>query len=211
MDFWAGWMSDADEEMYRHLIGIAVERASNITRTEGAYWNAGSLSTRYHTPSRGPLNPPATWPTYRLVPSVKVATGAPIPKSGIYLPDIDNSCAQFLSTNYDEAPEASVFIGMKDMFLPDSNVKYDEQPVHENRPCIWTLVERVSDHSNVSAAPTLLPSKNHRVSAGEPCPETGYYFTPAKSDSRRKFTQGELMPAFDSRYGVTIWQWDQQQ
>ena len=50
-----------------------------------------------------------------------------------------------------------------------------------------------------------------RCEAGYPCPREGYWFTPAKTDSRRFFKQGELMPAFESQYGATIWQWDEQQ
>ena len=211
MDFWAGWMSEADEEMYRQLMGIATQKASNINFTEGANWDHGNLSTRYQERSRGPLNPPANWPTYRLVQTVKVASGAPLPKSGIYLPDIDESCAEFLSMDYDEAPKASVFIGMKDRIHPVTHLKYDELAIHEKRPCVWTLIERVSDAGGAATHPTLLAHKSHRVPAGQPCPETGYYFTPAHADSHRKFNQGEIMPEFNAKYGATIWQRDSQQ
>lgn len=47
--------------------------------------------------------------------------------------------------------------------------------------------------------------------AGEPCPREGYWFTPAKADSRRAFKQGEVMPAFTTDYGATLWQWDERQ
>ena len=51
-----------------------------------------------------------------------------------------------------------------------------------------------------------------RVEGGQPCPEAGYWFTPAKADSRRYFKEGEVMPVFDgSQYGATIWQWSPQQ
>ena len=47
-----------------------------------------------------------------------------------------------------------------------------------------------------------------RVDAGQPCSKTGYWFTPAKADSRRYFSQGEVMPKFtDSLWGDTIWYW----
>jgi hypothetical protein len=211
MDFWAEWMGEHDVEIYRKLMGIATEKAGNIGFTDGAYWNAGTLSIRYNSKSRGALNPPPNWPSYRLVPSVKVATDARVTQNGIYLPDIDNSCAQFLSMEYDVAPEASVFIGMKDLFLPDTGLKYGESAIHEKRPCIWTLVERVADQGGISSNPSLLAAKSHRVPAGQACPESGFYFTPAKADSRRHFTQGELLPGFDANYGMTIWQWDTRQ
>ena len=50
-----------------------------------------------------------------------------------------------------------------------------------------------------------------RCPAGQPCPRTGYWFTPARLDSRRLFQQGEVMPEAGGDYGVTIWQWDTQQ
>jgi Domain of unknown function (DUF1911)/Domain of unknown function (DUF1910) len=50
-----------------------------------------------------------------------------------------------------------------------------------------------------------------RVVGGQPCPRTGQWFTPARLDSRRHFTQGETMPKVGGDYGATIWQWDEQQ
>lgn len=48
-----------------------------------------------------------------------------------------------------------------------------------------------------------------RCEANKPCPEAGFWWTPAKEHSRRYFQQGEIMPNFPgSPYGVTIWQWD---
>ena len=50
---------------------------------------------------------------------------------------------------------------------------------------------------------------NGRCEGGQPCPREGYWFTPAKPDSRRHFVSGETMPEFDSKYDATIWQWDE--
>ena len=51
-----------------------------------------------------------------------------------------------------------------------------------------------------------------RTPAGDPCPKTGFWFTPAQPDSRRFFTVGQVMPAFSgSEYGATIWQWSEEQ
>ncbi|HEY4317383.1 MAG TPA: hypothetical protein VGN04_07260 [Herbaspirillum sp.] len=155
-DYWSGWMTREDENIYGEFLNLAVRNAGNIQLTEGAYWDAGTLSIRYHVPSRGPLNPPATWPAYRLVPSITVETGVHIPQSGIYLPNIDNSCAEFLSKEYDVAPKASVFVRTEDIINPKTKLKYDERAVHEKHPCIWTLVERISDTSSKSAMPVSL-------------------------------------------------------
>lgn len=51
-----------------------------------------------------------------------------------------------------------------------------------------------------------------RALPGEPCPKSGFWSTPAQSDSRRHFDAGDVMPAFeDSSWGATIWYWDEQQ
>jgi hypothetical protein len=50
-----------------------------------------------------------------------------------------------------------------------------------------------------------------RCEANEPCPRDGFWFSPAKAGSRRYFKQAELMPDLKSDYGLTIWQWDEDQ
>lgn len=50
-----------------------------------------------------------------------------------------------------------------------------------------------------------------RCEAGQACPREGWWFTPAKANSRRRFQQGEAMPAFSTDFGSTIWQWDERQ
>jgi len=51
-------------------------------------------------------------------------------------------------------------------------------------------------------------SKPLRVAGGEPCPKSGHWFTPAKTDSQTHFAAGTVMPDFpDAQYGLTIWQW----
>ena len=50
-----------------------------------------------------------------------------------------------------------------------------------------------------------------RCEAGRPCPREGWWSTPAKTDSRQHFKQGDLMPDMKSDYGQTIWQWDANQ
>jgi hypothetical protein len=211
MEFWSGWMSLSDQQHYSDIMHIATSIAGNVMFTEGAMWDPLDLAAEYDEGSRGPLNPPTTWPTYGIVSGVTVATGTPIAKAGIYVPDIDNSCSQFLSTEYSEAPEASVFVRMKDLFHPVTREKYSETPEYDKRPCIWRLVERTSDSSTVVTAPILPLPERHRVPGGDACPETGYYFTPAKAGSRRAFKKGDILPTLDTAYGTTIWQWDSHQ
>ena len=51
-----------------------------------------------------------------------------------------------------------------------------------------------------------------RVEGGQPCPQTGFWETPAKLHSRTHFEQGQIMPVFDdAAYGETIWHWSEEQ
>lgn len=83
-----------------------------------------------------------------------------------------------------------------------------------DQACKWYFVEMIPneyDEYETSPQPIRQASPAHRVASGQPCPEDGYYFTPAASDSRRHFSAGEQMPDLDATYGKTIWQWDVQQ
>ncbi|MBP4049129.1 DUF3396 domain-containing protein [Chromobacterium violaceum] len=62
-----------------------------------------------------------------------------------------------------------------------------------------------------SAVQSLPIIEGLRCEADKPCPESGYWWTPAMENSRRHFIQGELMPNFpNSKYGRTIWYLDRQ-
>ena len=87
-----------------------------------------------------------------------------------------------------------------------------------SRPCKWYFVERIEgeyDDEEMTLPSTSVGSgaatTRLRCDAGQPCPREGFWFTPAKAGSRRRFQQGEVMPAFSTDYGSTIWQWDERQ
>lgn len=71
----------------------------------------------------------------------------------------------------------------------------------------WHYVELISGEYDEQ----IILSETHRngtvrVAAGETCPQTGNYFTPARPDSLTQFKIGDIMPNFESEYGLTIWQ-----
>lgn len=77
-----------------------------------------------------------------------------------------------------------------------------------------TIPEEETEYlAPVTDRPGQDPGKSfrHNVPGGSPCPEAGWWFTPAKSGSRRHFKAGETMPETDSSYGHTLWQWDEVQ
>jgi hypothetical protein len=81
----------------------------------------------------------------------------------------------------------------------------------------WYFVEIVNDEFediavvNEDDNRTISTHERLRVEGGHACIRAGYWFTPAKPGSRRYFKDGEMMPAFGTDYGVTFWQWDEDQ
>lgn len=63
----------------------------------------------------------------------------------------------------------------------------------------------------IDAERDQIRKRHPNIPAGQPCPEAGWWFTPAKPDSRRYFRQGEVMPALGRDYGDTYWQWSPDQ
>lgn len=199
-DAWFDEVEPGGSDKYSELLHRAGRYADPIWRTAGAYWLSGALGARYNPDSRGPFPNVEAWPRYRLNSEVVVMSGEPVPRTGIYLPEIDDSCAQFLIAG-EPADEA--------------NVGYDPVRMQNvgRAPAHWVLVERVAGETvpleaglgPIEIAPT-------RVPAGKPAPRSGYWLTPAKPNSRRHFKQGDVFPEVaDSSYGATFWQWSPDQ
>jgi hypothetical protein len=73
------------------------------------------------------------------------------------------------------------------------------------------LQKIVADLEQRLADPVPVESGSIRAAANQPCPQAGFWFTPAKVGSRRYFKLGDTMPDVGGDYGATIWQWDQNQ
>ncbi|WP_323003734.1 hypothetical protein [Denitromonas sp.] len=85
-----------------------------------------------------------------------------------------------------------------------------EGQAYTERPCKWYFVEMIDgeydDEAEIAEPESVTTPHRPNVPAGQPCPEAGWWFTPAKTDSRRYFKTGETMPALDGDYGQTFWQ-----
>lgn len=82
------------------------------------------------------------------------------------------------------------------------------------RACKWYFVEMVNGEfeSDQEVDDTAVISTQRRVPAGQPCPRSGYWFTPARKDSRQSFNKGDIFPeAGGSDYGATFWLWSHDQ
>lgn len=72
----------------------------------------------------------------------------------------------------------------------------------------WAREHRALSGSDDAGSAT---ASRLRCEGGQLCPREGWWSTPARSDSRRLFKQGEPMPDFQSDWGDVIWQWDESQ
>lgn len=208
-DFWKGWMKPEDEEKYYSLMGAANLLAKNFTRTARGTWDEGSLTYEYSEEYFGALDLPVKIPRYCLDLSVQMNSDEKIPMTGIYLPEAPNAAARFIFMipgEDDEAPLASVWT---------ERSVYSGITSEEWQPTRWTLVRRVEGEFIDVPPEGFYPANSFvtgRCEANHRCPGTGYWWTPARENSRRRFTEGEIMPDYPgSQYGSTIWYWDQQQ
>lgn len=46
------------------------------------------------------------------------------------------------------------------------------------------------------------------IQSGQPCTKSGYWFTPAKENSRQYFKECEIFPNFVTDWGEVYWQFD---
>jgi hypothetical protein len=200
-DYSSEWMNEVEpgaEAKYYELLFKASDLAEPITHTAGGIWSPGDLTTIYADVLGEPLNAPPTWPTYRLNRQVTVRSGDRVPQTGIYLPDVDHGFPTVLiKSDHPMVGEANQ--AMVD--LPNGRSGY--------APTTWTLVERAANESNMPPPPSLVSPMRLRIDDGQACPQTGYWFTPARVNSRRRFDEGEIMPMAESDFGSTIWDPDQ--
>lgn len=206
------WMGEASvakavpnaEAEYYELLHQAVRPASNIATTVDSQWPWTLLGSRYNNIERGELDPPMRWPKYRLNHDVRVSTGKLAPQTGVYLPTVSESSPRFL-------------IEGNEVYRALVGLNADHNQYREKVPGDWILIERIPGEFVDDPLTDLLSgevtlTRVERVPAGKPCPETGWWHTPAKANSRRYFKQGETFPNIEgSEYGSTFWLWTQDQ
>lgn len=72
------------------------------------------------------------------------------------------------------------------------------------------LVAWARQHAHLSATDGASGASGAalRCEAGQPCPQEGWWVSPARANSRRRFELNDTMPELGGDYGATIWQWD---
>ncbi|PLK47297.1 hypothetical protein [Uliginosibacterium sp. TH139] len=164
----------------------------------------GGDIARYHEDSAY-IERPTEIPEYAVDKSISCKTGEIVPWTGVWVP----------ATGMGTAALAFARQGIQIM-QPAYEVTFEDP---EDGSQVFELVETtwhpVRPTGHMVPLPPPEPDESEdedsdrlRCPAGQSCPQTGYWMTPAKEDSRRMFKQGEVMPDLDSNYGATIWQWD---
>lgn len=196
-DYPTDWLSDAEARHFSHWMDEAANRSYPISTTIQGGWEPANLMELDILEQHYRVKYPVSWPQYSLNPKVRVKSGDMVAVTGIYLPDADDSCPQ-------------LFVAGDEWPADDAQVGVDDHGHHtEEVSTVWTLVERTVDSGGgIPRDPDLVRAGVRlRCDADQPCPLTGHWFTPAMAHSRRYFNQGEIMPGFQSDYGMTIWQW----
>lgn len=208
LDYIADWMSEEDRKTYEDKIYSAMESAHNIGLTDEAAWQ--SFDSPRFREELVRFSASLSTQNYRVNKSISVHSGEKTIINGIYAPDVEQACLQFLSTHRKCAPLTSICVGTEDLLDPRTGEKYGENEIYKEVECTWYLVA-VSEHSQASYVEAPQSRQLLRVAAGQACPKTGVYFSPALPNSRTRFVEGEVMPSLSSTYGQTIWQWDEVQ
>lgn len=189
-DYLADWMDKENYRQFNDWQNEASVVASNIKATVFGNWVTGNLSYRYNIKARGELNLPTSLPIYCVYQNIIFKTSDTVPQDGIYIPAIQDASAQLLLKGRD-AIEALVG-------LSKSGLQY----AHEENTT-WVLVERIADKGG--SAQTI-QAENLKGLAGEICPRSGQWWSPANQSEKRYVEQGEVFPEIlNNTWGKTIW------
>ncbi|WP_459199704.1 hypothetical protein ACQVRX_20090 (plasmid) [Ralstonia pseudosolanacearum] len=171
-----------------------------------------------HAKEHGLLSPPITFPKHPIDAAQKAHPGSVCPRTGVWVPKqwldgANDFSLAFCVQGQPMQPAYQMHWGKPydiwaDFPMPDDDDAEERLITPLETTAVdttWYFVLQPAAH----AAPAdHLPL---RCEAGQACPKSGYWITPAKSGSRRYFQQGTPMPEVISDYGSTIWQWDSDQ
>jgi hypothetical protein len=201
IDYGNEWMAEEFQREFdaqRHIVSRAREGIESTYFTswghEAMYYPTWAEEKKHWHVYWEFLPPPETWPIYRLNPDVQVNTTEIVKQTGIYLPEIGNSCPAILVAG-EKAVSAKV--GLRGM-------------PRTRQATLWTLIERVADEGG--PIPGQEPWREHapptRVKSGQPCPREGYWCSPANRSTPLIFKKGEIMPIVTStEFAQNYWQW----
>ncbi|WP_395139742.1 hypothetical protein [Schlegelella aquatica] len=165
-------------------------------------------------------NPPAIYPVHPIDRGIQAKAGERCPRSGVWVPaqwadEDSNSFSLSFCIEGRPMPPAYQILGLEKHVISEAEPEHglpefaSYSPKTKAVDTTWYFVHKPDVRGG--ERPNSQSSVRLRCEANKPCPREGWWFTPAKADSRRFFRQGEVMPAFGTDYGLTIWQWDERQ
>lgn len=213
-DYPYDWMEKVEKgavEKYEAKEKIVLMRATNIYIASDYYtaqWDYKDLLEDEYVVG---IDFPEHLPKYQFNTNIMVKTGKPIMVTGIYRSIEPYSACNFMikeekmSAKHPEdwklAPKVLSFETNPDLFTTPDTI---ENPIRVETT--WILVEKVVEDGDSSSV-----FNEERISqkGGEKVTKAGYWSTPAQPDTRRYFTQGEILPTLtETDWGEVYWYWD---
>jgi hypothetical protein len=207
---WAGsyWVN---REQHRHEYELVDRDDGHVGSTDDGI--------RYAV-QHGVLNPPQQFPDHSIDRSIKIRPGERCLRTGVWVPQqwLDGACDFSLAFSVEGRLMQPAFriVALEQITLDDAFPEYDMAATQyvsrktRAEDTTWYFAHK-PDAATRTEASTDRTGIRLRCEAGQPCPREGWWFTPARMNSRRLFKAGELMPDLKSDWGITIWQWDEQQ
>ncbi|WP_440030416.1 hypothetical protein [Chromobacterium amazonense] len=198
----------------------ADDQTNCVGRNEG--FSKGASYDLDFWQTHGLIPVPKQYPKYEVDYSLSCKTGDVCPRNGVWVPQqVLNEGLEHLHIEFaqqgrlmpplfrfhlEKQVDENIVNYLREMGEePDLDAYTSEEAISAMEEAVWHPLVLVSD-------PISKPISRGRTEAKQPCPRAGYWWTLAREDSRRRFSQGEVMPDFaDSRYGATIWYWDEDQ
>ena len=135
---------------------------------------------------------PGSYPIYRLDSRNIVRSKEKINKTGVYVcNEYDNKLIFLASSKEDD-----------NGFAPRYACRNKETREKLYFETSWTLIERISDQGGTVESMVI---ENLKALAGQKCPKTGYWWSPANQSNSRYFTEGDIFPKLENDWGETIW------
>lgn len=214
-DFYSEWMPKPLHGLFWNALSLANSLDSLAGHTLAGTWLPGHLTWDCDFDNgdgvfaHAGIKLPAMIPLYELDSSVVIQPGGRVEVDGVYLPDAQNTSAQFLHQGWNKLD--GVELDRPEIFVRQGLVQDEHGFWVESRyiEATWTLVRQVPGKFLDLPSDGFFPKTSAgegRVEAPGMCNATGWWWTPARESSRRYFECGERMPDFpQSAYGKTIW------
>lgn len=199
-EFSSDWMDELPYDKVKQCwdyYSIATSYASVIESTYPTSWDMNTLIydfKKINIFNNIILDLPNSYPIYRINPEITVKSNEKLEITGIYLCQEIEGRIEFMAASEEEDNGVASVVAVG--HDPDT---YETLYVEVN----WTLIERISD---VGGSDNSIEIERLKALAGQGCPKTGTWWSPANKSQSRYFKEGEVFPKIESSdWGETVW------